>query len=230
MHRKFILPVVGAIAAAVVVSSTGAAAATGPGVSVRVEGVRRTLLEPTVVHVHTGSLTRFGAPSGACSTNSAAGALDRATRHRWIGTWSDSFHDYEITSILGERHSFTSKYFWEIFVDNVPASFGACGVKLHRGEKLVFAAVPVKATEYPIVLSTTAHPSTGQPFLVQVFYLKHGKRKPIAGARIRGAGSVATSNRNGIATITPAGAGTLVLHASAKGFVRSAPLTLSVTG
>jgi hypothetical protein len=230
MHRKFIVAVVGAVAFALVSSSAGAGAATAPAVSVRVEGLKHTLLEPTVVHVHGGSLTKFGAPSGACPAGSAAGALDRATRHHWVGTWSSSFHDYEITSILGEKHSFTSKFFWEIFVNNVPASFGACALKLHRGEQLVFAAVPVSATEYPIVLSPVGQPSTGHPFAVKVFYIKHGKRKPISGARITGAGLVATSNRHGVATVTPPGAGRLVLHASAKGFVRSAPLTVLVTG
>jgi hypothetical protein len=230
MHRKFILAVVGAVAAVLVAWSAGAAAASRPAVSVRVEGVKRTLLEPTVVHVHGGSITRFGAPGGACPASSAAGALDRATRHHWIGSWSSSFNDYEITSVLGEKHSFTSKRFWEVFVDNVPASFGVCALKLHRGEQLLFAAVPVSGTEYPIVLSTTAHPLAGHPFLVKVFYIKHGKRKAIAGARVTGSGAVATSDRHGIATLTPPGAGTLVLHASAKGFVRSAPLTLSVTG
>src|SRR5437588_3339979 len=67
----------------------------GPRVTVRVEGLSRTLLGTTTVRPHAGSLTRFGAPNGKCSDRSAAGALDAATHHSWKGIWESSFSDYE---------------------------------------------------------------------------------------------------------------------------------------
>ena len=49
----------------------------GPRVTVRVEGLSRTLLGTTTVRPHAGSLTRFGAPNGKCSDRSAAGRFQR---------------------------------------------------------------------------------------------------------------------------------------------------------
>ena len=42
----------------------GAAVAAGTSVSVRVEGLTRTLLPTTVVHTHSGSITKGGTPAG----------------------------------------------------------------------------------------------------------------------------------------------------------------------
>jgi hypothetical protein len=44
--------------------------------------------------------------------------------------------DVFITSILGVKAK--SHQFWKIVVDGKAASTGACGVKLHSGEKLLF--------------------------------------------------------------------------------------------
>ena len=135
---------VAAAAAGTAAAASLAFAGTAP-ITVRVEGVKHELLPPTVVHEHAGSLTRFGAPSGKCSDDSAAGALDSATHHNWQGTWESSFGDYEITSILGETHTFSSsKDYWEVFVNNIAAQTGACEIKLKPGEQILFAAVPQK--------------------------------------------------------------------------------------
>src|SRR4051812_39189617 len=101
MRSKCVLAAGAALAVLVLLPPSLAVAGTAP-VTVRVEGLKRELLAPSAVKVHTGSLTRFGAPSGKCPDTSAAGALDAATHHRWKGTWESSFGDYEITSILGE--------------------------------------------------------------------------------------------------------------------------------
>ena len=88
------------------------AAASATKVTVRVEGLNHTLLAPRHINVHNGWITRYGAPEGQCPASSAQGALDVGTRHRWRGTWTTQFGpEYEITSILGETHRFTSKYF-----------------------------------------------------------------------------------------------------------------------
>jgi hypothetical protein len=234
MNGKNKIAVAGAVAASLLVWSGAASAASGTAVSVRVEGLKRGLLPPTVVHVHTGSITRYGAPSGACPASSAAGALDSGTRHHWVGTWSSSFSDYEITSVLGERHTFTSKYFWEVFVNNVAAQSGACALTLHRTDQLLFAAVPQNGTAYPIVLRVLGEPVVGQALEIKVYYRKGHTSKPISGARVAGTGiAPGTTNAQGIATITPTQPGELVVRASASKhdavtLIRSAPLTLLV--
>jgi hypothetical protein len=234
MHGKKKFAVAGAIAASLLVWSGAASAASGTAVSVRVEGLKRTLLAPTLVHVHAGSITRYGAPSGACPASSATGALDNATRHHWVGTWSSSFSDYEVTSVLGERHTFTSKYFWEIFVNNVAASSGACAVTLQRTDQLLFAAVPQTGTAYPIVLRVLGEPVVGRALEIKVYYRKGHASKPVSGAQVAGTGiAPGTTDAHGIATITPTQAGKLVVRASAPKhdavtLIRSAPLTLLV--
>src|SRR5947209_2606050 len=154
MHRKTLLALLGAILITVAATGAALAASAGPAVTVRVEGVKKTLLQPTSVHARTGWITRFGAPSGQCRARSGAGALDVATRHRWGGTWSSQFAEYEITSVLGETHTFSSKYYWEILVDNKVASTGPCEIKLRQGEQLLFAAVPnsLRTVWYPLAL------------------------------------------------------------------------------
>ncbi len=219
-----------ALALACIGPASGAGASAGrPTVSVRVEGLTHTLLAPSTVTTKTGWITRFGAPTGKCPATSAAGALDLATKHRWVATFDKSFGDYEITSILGEAHSFTSKDFWEIFVDDVAASKGSCEIGLHSGEQLLFAAVPDSTNEYPLAVSAPANATAGSSFTVKVVWFKGHTTKPLAGARVTGTGVNAVTDRRGVATITGAQAGTLVLRAAAKGYIRAAPVTVHVS-
>lgn len=228
MHSKKILALGVAIAACLLPCSV-AAAASGPAVSVRVEGLKRTLLAPTVVHLHAGSLTRFGAPTGACPADSGAGALDVASHHRWVGTWSTSFSDYEITSILGEAHAFSSKDFWEIFVNNVAASSGACALKLHAGQQLTFAAVPQSGVEFPIAIKAPASATVGRTFTVTVVaFDAKGKSRPLAGATVTVAGHSGKTDSHGTVPLTPNHAGTFTLTAAHRGYIRAAPVRVRV--
>src|SRR5438270_467633 len=93
-----------------------AAGAAGPKVSVRVEGKSRTLLDPTPAQTQSGWITKAGTPRGACPATSAAGALDVATHHHWSGAYSSSL-GLAITSILGEAHTFSSPYYWSVWVN-----------------------------------------------------------------------------------------------------------------
>jgi hypothetical protein len=213
-----------------------ALAAGGPTVTVRVQGLTRALLLPKAVHTHGGWVTRYGAPRGACPARSAQGALNAATRRRWRGVWTTQFGpEYEITSILGETHSFSSKYFWEIFADNVAATAGACELKLHRGEQLLFAAVPQTGNAYPSALRAPQSVAAGHAFSVKVVWFNaRGRAKPLAGARVTGGGLSATTNGSGVATLIAAHAGTLVLHAHHKRsastvYVRAVPVTVHVS-
>jgi hypothetical protein len=236
MKHKKLLAGCGAILA-LVLGSTALAAGTrssSPTVTVRVEGLSHTLLAPTKVTVRAGWVTRFGAPKGDCPDRSAQGALDLATHHRWGGKWSTQFGpEYEITAILGEPHGFSSKYFWDIFVDNVPASAGACELKLHAGEHLLFAAVSQKryATAYPLVIEgAPAHATVGRAFTVRVLGVNpHRSFVRVSGAHVSGERVSATTNSHAVATITPTKGGALELRAGKRGDIRSAPVTVHVS-
>lgn len=216
----------GAITALLIVPA-GALAA-GTTVTVRVEGAKRTLLAPKVVHTHAGSITKGGARKGLCSATTAAGALDAATHGHWQGKVYASTVPPAIfvTSIFGEKP--TGNYFWTIFTDGRTAQQGICALKLHRGEQLLFAVT--NGNEVPIVLSGPARVSPGRPFLLTAVYYrptardKMGIRTPLAGVSVGGG----RTNRHGQVTLIAQHAGRSNFTASRKGYIRSAPLTVAV--
>jgi hypothetical protein len=204
----------------------GAAVAAGTSVSVRVEGLTRTLLPTTVVHTHSGSITKGGTPAGVCPSTSAAGALDVATKHHWGGSYSAGL-GLEVTQILSETHTFSSPDYWSVWVDNKFAQAGVCGLTLHKGEQLLFAAVSDKGSPAPIVLNAPAHATTGKAFTVKLSYFdSKGKSHPLSGASVKGA--TGKTNAKGTVKITPTSAGKLKLSASEKGYIRSATETVTV--
>jgi hypothetical protein len=217
--------------AALPTAASAAKPAADPSVTVRVEGLKRTLLLPTAVHTHAGWITKDGAPKGDCSAKSAQGALDVATHHRWGGTWSTEYGpEYEITSILGETHAFSSKDYWEIFLNNVATSTGACELDLRAGDQLLFAAVPDSGTAFPLALEAPRSARVGQTFKVKVVYFTgKGIAKPLSGATVSVAGHSGKTDGQGTVPLTPASAGTFVLHAQRPGYIRAAPVTVRVS-
>jgi hypothetical protein len=221
MHRRIVL----AVAIAVAVPGVALAA---PKVTVRVEGKSRTLLPTTAVQTHTGSITKGGAPKGTCSAASGAGALDVATHHRWSGSWDTMFGDYFVKTILGDTEGGT-KSFWEIFVNNVAASSGMCGIRLRSGDKLLFAAVPASGTEYPLGLIAPSTAAVGHTFTVKVVYHNaKGTPKPLAGATVSVNGHSGNTGSGGTVTLTPSHAGTFTISATKTGYIRAASVTLTV--
>ncbi len=215
----------GGAGVALALMPAAALAASPTTVSVRIEGKTRTLLPATNVRTHAGSITKGGAPAGKCPATTAAGALDAATHQRWNGSYGSL--GLSVTSVLGETHPFTSSYYWSIFVDDRYAPAGICGLKLKRGEQLLFAAVPVKGNEYPIVLSAPRHATAGHPFKVETYYYgAQGGAKPVAGISIKDGG---VTNAKGITSVTAPKAGKLTLTASHTGYIRT-EATVSVTG
>jgi hypothetical protein len=208
---------------------TAALAAGATTVNVRIEGQSRTLLAATDVQTHTGSITKGGAPAGTCPATTAVGALDVATHHNWDGSYGQL--GLSVTSILGEAHPFTSKDYWSIWVDNKFALAGICSLKLHRGEQLLFAAVPQKGrTEYPIVLTGPGDATSGHPFEVKASYFNaKGVATPLGKAQIVAGSLHATTGTNGTASITASKTGPLKLRASSPEFIRSATLSVSVS-
>jgi hypothetical protein len=237
---KHKIALLGAITAAVAAPAAALGAANHT-VSVRVEGRSKTLLPAKLVHLHAGWITKGGVPTGACSSLSGAGALDAAARHRWSGSYSTSQADYFITKILGETHG-GKTMFWDIFVNNVAATTGACGIKTHAGGQILFAAVPsTDFGDYPIVITGAPHSAkSGHGFKVKVLYVNAlGKKVALSGARLTGTDFAAVAtNASGSATITPLKSGKLTLgaqHSATKrgghsyGYVRSPSLSLHVS-
>lgn len=211
---------------AVATAAAPASSASGPSVSVRVEGVNRTLLRPTTVHGEPGSITKGGTPSGTCPGSSAAGALDVATKHRWNGTYSSGL-GIEVNQILGETDVFAHGHWWEIFVNNAPASLGICDLKLRAGEQLLFAAVPAKGNVSLLGLTGPSTVTAGRAFTLRVVaYDAKGKAKPVAGVHVAGASR--PSNAHGLVIVTESHRGTVHFTASGTGYIRSAPLSVKV--
>jgi hypothetical protein len=228
MHKKTILALGGATLALAVASPVALGA--GSKVTVRVEGKKRTLLETKSVHTHGGFVTRGGAPSGACPATSGAGALDVATKHRWTGTWSTSFNDYLIKGILGDTES-SSKFYWGIWINNSYATSGACGLKLHPGDQVLFAVDSVAHHEHPLAIKAPSHAAAGKSFDVKVVWFSDkGKSKPLTGAHLAGAGQGVVTNSHGVAHVVASKAGTLTLGASDNGYIRAAQVRVRVTG
>jgi hypothetical protein len=240
MNLKKLLALAGASIVLAGLSAGAALAASGPTVKVRVEGLNKTLLDPTKVTTHTGWITRGGTPRGKCSRTSAAGALDKATRHRWGGFWDRKYAGLEVTSILGELHRFTSSKYWSVWVDNKYAPSGVCGLHLHRGEQLLFAAVPDTPQEFPIGMQVPRKVVAGQPFEVKVVAFDGtGKSRPLAGAMVTAGGissqpiphsqRKAKTNAQGMATLTEDQPGLIVLNASRNGYIRAARVVRDVS-
>jgi hypothetical protein len=190
-------------------------------VSVRVEGVKRTLLPTTAAHAESGSVTKAGTPAGICPGSSGAGYFDSATHHHWDGTYSSGL-GVEVTTVLGETHTFSAKgFYWGIWVDNRFATSGLCDLKLKAGDQLLLAPAPGSGTTYPIILTAPTHAKMGTPFAVKAAYFKtsHGAAKTLARVKITDAGSL--TNGRGVATVTAAKAGKLTLVASLKGYIRA---------
>jgi Domain of unknown function (DUF4430) len=230
MFSKKFLALSGAVLASLLALAPAAGASHDPApVTIRIEGKTKTLLASTDVKTHPGSITVGGAPKGACPAKSAQGALDVATDHKWSGKWYGKYDEYEIFTILGDHESGT-KYFWEIFVNNVAATAGACEIKLKPGDRLLFAAVSVKGIAYPTALIAPSHAVANQPFKVKVvYYNAKGKAKPLAGAVVSVKGHSAKTGSNGTITLTGDSAGTYSISESKSGYVRAVPVTVHVT-
>jgi hypothetical protein len=215
------------------------AIAAAPAVSVRVESAQRTLLPArTVTAPAHGSITKGGAPAGACPADTAAGALTAATGGRWTGSY-DSGLGIEVNSILGTALSYARGSYWGFYVDDHFASHGVCATRLHPGESLLFAQVPAKGrTPLPIVLRAPATARAGTPFTVRAVDLPGAgpATRPVSDVHLRvtagpGHRTGARVGRDvaGATAVSVASPGTVTIVASAPHTIRSAAVTVRVT-
>ncbi len=220
MKRSSILALGGASLALAVAP----AAALAAKVSVRIEGASKTLQAAKTIQTPSGSITKFGAPAGACPAASALGALNTATHGRWNGKYYSSFSDYLITSILDETGN------WAIWVDNKYSTKGACEIKPHPGEQLLFAVDSLKKHEHPLGIIAPAKAKAGKAFKLKIVsYSDQGKATPVAGGHVRGGGLNAVSDKQGFVPVADGAAAKLTFTATDEGFIRSAATTVEVT-
>lgn len=131
----------GAGAAALVAPAALAAKSKAVKVTVEVLGkppADKVLLKKTVT-LTSASVAKFG---GSCTGQSAAGALQLATKGAWGGSWDAEYSDYEVTKIAGLNLPFNSKssadWYWSFWVGGKEASAGICDVTPKSGQKILF--------------------------------------------------------------------------------------------
>jgi len=128
---------VAGVQVATATARTAHAKASVPVVRVTIKGRTTTLLKTTRIKAPHGWVIRDHVAAGKCSADSAQGALNVATHGHWGGSWYASYHEYYITSIMGLRET-GKHYYWGIYVNGKVATKGACEIKLHPGERLLF--------------------------------------------------------------------------------------------
>lgn len=184
-------------ACALTLALTAPAAALAVTVTVRIQGKTKTLLPTKTLDVKPGFVTRGGAPTGACPSLSAQGALGQATHGNWQGSWNSSYAEYYVTRILGLAET-GKHYYWGLYVNNRLASEGACDEKLKPGTSVVFAVVPASGPTEKLIGVQAPAARAGFPYTVQVVtYGANGKPRPLAGATVSVDGKSVVSLSNG---------------------------------
>jgi hypothetical protein len=200
-------------------ASASFAQAAVAGVTVRVEGKNKTLLAQTAPLTGLTKLVRDG---HSCAADTGAAALQRATKGNWSGTWSSQYNDFEITKIKGETDNYsTTKSYWEVLINDTPASTGVCGLKLKGNENIVFAAVG--NTEKPgsaiAIKSVTPATSETAGSVTVVAHSSKGKVTPLAGASVSiGSKTVGKTNAKGVLNFPLTASGAVVV--SKTGYIR----------
>lgn len=216
-------------AGALAAQSQATAVPKGPtrDITVRVEGLSKTLLPPTTVTLTSGAVSNDGKPSDSCSGLSALGALQQATKGDWSGSWSKSYRQYFVTKIEGDAYSSSASYYWSLWVNNKPAPVGACQLYPAAGSSIVFFPDydgKSKAVVAANVLGISApgQALAGQPFsvIVSSYANATGKRSPLAGASVIAGSAQAKTTGSGLARLTVAAPGLVEIRASAPNSVR----------
>jgi hypothetical protein len=212
----------------------------GVQVGVRVEGLSKTLLPEITVSVKPKTIDKDGKPSDVCEGASGAVALEDATHGHWTAGGFFSGLGYSVEGIEGESYSFSSSYYWSLWIDNKPASAGICAA-LHAKEKLLFfpqcsqessASCPQGMFD-PAVLRVKApvkkaHVGKAVAFSVLALANLTGKPSPGAGVKLTGGGHSATTDASGKAKLKFAKAGSYKIVASAPNSIRD-ELTVKVS-
>jgi hypothetical protein len=241
--RRCILMTGVPVAAGLTIASSALAAGAAPAVTVRVEGATKTLLATKTVSAPTsGSITKGGTPSGTCPADSAAGALNLATRGQWTGSYYKGL-GIDVSTILGTKLSYSKGSYWGFYVNDRLAPKGICDTKLVKGESLLFAPVPAKGkAPKPIVVTAPKTATVGRPFDLHVFtYTGKGNATALlpswhvvwSSAMDRGPKPTVTESKTAPKgevrfTVSGVSSAQLTFVVSSKGEIRSAATTVNV--
>jgi hypothetical protein len=223
----------------VLLFSCAPAVAAGPAnVTVRVEGIDRTLVEEVRLATTTTPVNKTGRDGESCSGTSVAGALELATGGDWSGSWSADFHEYFLNAIKGETHSGDPDY-WTFWVNHKAAQQGMCQTELQEGDEVLFfvdyctfdpqtfncSNEPVR----PLELRVPATAKRGDAVRAQVVrFDASGAEAPVAGARVYGDGFATYTGADGGAVVQIGTSGDLRLRADKPNHARSALETICV--
>lgn len=210
------------VACLLLLTAASASLASGPAtVTVRVEGLNETKLP--AIQVITSTAPVVNGKEGSCLGTSVLGALQVATGGDWSGKWYGAELGYEVATIEGESHAFTSGYFWELWIDHVASEKGVCAAEAEPGQQLLFAPCPESVAECPTLgIEAPASANVGEAVPVTVTrYNAKGEPFPAVGATVTGAGATTSTQSGGHATVSFSGAGSYTLTASANENVRA---------
>lgn len=207
-----------ATASALALVAGPALASSGPRVSVRVEGVSRTLLAAEHLRASTVSAHRQGHP---VLGDTALGALNSATHGHWRGIWDQTF-GWGVIGILGETHGFHSRYFWAEFVNHRFASNGPGEQRLRAGDHLLFAALPDRDANERLLGARAPRTATiHRPFRLRVYdYDAAGRARALRGATVSYGGRHVRARGTAV-TVRPGRTGRLTLRVAKRGYVRT---------
>jgi hypothetical protein len=220
-----------AVALAVLAIAAPAAAAAPVSVNLRVEGRNATIFDgPVTTDGHTittpsgGTHPCDGTNAGAhpAPVPTATAALDdgaRLQRMSFDADWFDSFSDFIVTEVNGERA--TSSEFWGYAVNFKFAGEGGCQTRVHQSDEVLWI-FDAFSKAHALKLAGPSSATTGAPVTVQVTDGANGA--PIAAASVGGA----QTGADGRATVSFADAGVHHLKAQRADSVRSNTLTLCV--
>jgi hypothetical protein len=243
MHlSRRIFPALGAVCVSLCLLAPTAVAAEPTTVTVRVEGFNgATLLPQTRVTTSTAPVPVEG---GMCSGTSVGGALYDATHGDWQA--KEAAGGVEILGIEGiNLPPFgTGDYaYWAIWINNGFAQQGACAEQVSPNMDIVFAGqcfalgpdCPGSATapDHFLTLTrpTSAGVGVGQSVSVTVGSLSTGSGAIEAlpeGVTVTGGPVPVSPDKQGVATLTFAAAGSYTLQAHSADSVPSDPYTVCV--
>lgn len=211
-----------------------ATAAAGPiNANIRVEGAKKTLVADKPVTLAAAPLVKDGDPAHSCPGQSAAGALEQGTGGAWSGTYYESFSDYLVDTIKGEKHP-GSPDSWTLWVNHRASQTGVCSTVVRPGDHVLFyvaRCVYDNATQacknkpvLPLGVSVPATTRVGKSFMVKVVeYSTTGKAKPEAGATVYAKGRALRKHTNarGLLRVTATHAGGVSFQARKANRVRT---------
>ncbi len=245
VSRRTPLALVFALFSTLLLAST-ATAGTPSTVTVRVVGLTGTTLLPqTQVTTTTTPIDPDGNPPDVCSGTSAGGALYDAIQGNWVVKYDGAELGYEIDGIQGLNFPpFSAKpdAYWSFWLNDAPASSGACGQELAEGADVVFFAqcdaegidCPSSATS-PQHFLTEAAPSSAQvgtPVSITVGSLNTetgmAEASVPSGTTVTAGSLSGTPNAQGVAMLTFPSTGTYTIDAAAPDSVPSDPHTVCV--